>query len=76
MLLLYHTSRRTEGADVPLNIVSQVPDVGELEWYLPGHHESSEIRNVELPLHVNADVDDHAQEGEQEAQRLPKSSAA
>ena len=38
--------------------------------YLPGHHKCSEIRNVELPLHVNAHVDDHAQEREQEAQRL------
>lgn len=45
------------------------------EWSLPGHHEGGEISNVELRLHVNADVDDHAQEGEQEAQRLPITSA-
>lgn len=71
MLLLYHTSRSTEGAEVPLFKMSsgllvrrkreKVED--GIEGHLPGHHEASEVCYVQLVFHVNTCVDHHSQEG-------------
>jgi len=83
MLLLYQTSRRTEGADVPPAIPSapsqaasrrsrEMPDVrrkGGRGVELTGHHEAGEIRHVQLVLHIDPGIHRHADEREHEAGR-------
>ena len=74
MLLLYHTSRSTDGAEVPLvkslERGARNQGKGGKGGQLPGHHESSEIRDVELPFNVDTYIDDHAQKRKQEPERL------
>ena len=75
MLLLYQTSRRTEGADVPLwrllmelvrhtglGVLRRTKAKGRMlgEMHVPRHHEGGEIRYMQLGLHVDTHVDNHA----------------
>lgn len=85
MLLLYHTSRRTEGADVPLATSAEARSLKDRATnnkikgekgvgYVPSHHKRSKVRDMQLTLDINPNIDNHAQEREQEAQGYERES--
>lgn len=70
MLLLYHESRRTDGADVPLEkVVSKIAQKSEVRLYLPNHHERGKVSDTQVMLHIDSCVNDKTNEREQETQR-------
>jgi hypothetical protein len=67
MLLLYQTSSRTEGADVP-HVYRFGWLIGEEELgegkRVAYHHEASKVRHVQSMLHIDRSVDNKSTERE------------
>lgn len=76
MLLLYHTSRRTEGADVPLlereGCASELVDGREGERKgggIPNHHKARKIRHLQSRLDINTHINNKPNKRKQKPRR-------